>query len=154
MKRKEKKAMLPTRRIENWLPNIPSIFNDFFGNEWLESVNARVPAINIIENDNEFLVEVAAPGLTKDDFKVKIVDDDQLQISFEKKEETEEKDKKGNYLRREFSYTNFLRTLLLPDNVDKEKISAKSENGVLHITIPKTKESKEEVKKEKVIDIK
>ena len=100
------------------------------------------------------MVEVAAPGLTKDDFKIKIVDDDQLQISFEKKEETEERDKKGNYLRREFSYTNFLRTLLLPDNVDKDKISAKTENGVLHITIPKTKESKEEVKNEKVIDIK
>ncbi|MDD2225907.1 MAG: Hsp20/alpha crystallin family protein [Dysgonamonadaceae bacterium] len=145
--------MLPTRRIESWLPSIPSIFSDFFGNEWLETVNARVPAINIIENENEFLVEVAAPGLTKDDFKIKIVDDDQLQISFEKKEESEERDKKGNYLRREFSYTNFLRTLLLPDNVDKEKISAKAENGVLHISIPKTKESKQ-VKKEKEIEIK
>ena len=145
--------MLPTRRIESWLPSIPSIFNDFFGNEWLETVNARVPAINIIENENEFLVEVAAPGLTKDDFKIKIVDDDQLQISFEKKEESEERDKKGNYLRREFSYTNFLRTLLLPDNVDIEKISAKAENGVLHISIPKTKESKQ-VKKEKEIEIK
>lgn len=153
MKRKEKKAMLPSRRIESWLPNIPSIFSDFFGNEWLENVNARVPAVNIIENENEFLVEVAAPGLKKDDFKIKIVDDDQLQISFEKKEETEEKDKRGNYLRREFSYTNFQRTLLLPDNVDKEKISAKAENGVLHITIPKTEEKKE-VKKEKLIDIK
>jgi HSP20 family protein len=145
--------MLATRRIESWLPSIPSIFSDFFGNEWLETVNARVPAINIIENENEFLVEVAAPGLTKDDFKIKIVDDDQLQISFEKKEESEERDKKGNYLRREFSYTNFLRTLLLPDNVDKEKISAKAENGVLHISIPKTKESKQ-VKKEKEIEIK
>jgi len=145
--------MLPTRRIESWLPSIPSIFNDFFGNEWLETVNARVPAINIIENENEFLVEVAAPGLTKDDFKIKIVDDDQLQISFEKKEESEERDKKGNYLRREFSYTNFLRTLLLPDNIDKEKISAKAENGVLHISIPKTKESKQ-AKKEKEIEIK
>ena len=145
--------MLPTRRIESWLPSIPSIFNDFFGNEWLETVNARVPAINIIENENEFLVEVAAPGLTRDDFKIKIVDDDQLQISFEKKEESEERDKKGNYLRREFSYTNFLRTLLLPDNVDKEKISAKAENGVLHISIPKTKESKQ-AKKEKEIEIK
>ena len=145
--------MLPTRRIESWLPSIPSIFNDFFGNEWLETVNARVPAINIIENENEFLVEVAAPGLTKDDFKIKIVDDDQLQISFEKKEESEERDKKGNYLRREFSYTNFLRTLLLRDNVDKEKISAKAENGVLHISIPKTKESKK-TKKEKEIEIK
>ena len=145
--------MLPTRRIESWLPSIPSIFSDFFGNEWLETVNARVPAINIIENENEFLVEVAAPGLTKDDFKIKIVDDDQLQISFEKKEESEERDKKGNYLRREFSYTNFLRTLWLPDNVDKEKISAKAENGVLHISIPKTKESKQ-VKKEKEIEIK
>jgi HSP20 family protein len=145
--------MLPTRRIESWLPSIPSIFSDFFGNEWLETVNARVPAINIIENENEFLVEVAAPGLTKDDFKIKIVDDDQLQISFEKKEESEERDKKGNYLRREFSYTNFLRTLLLPDNVDKEKISAKAENGVLHISIPKTKESKQ-AKKEKEIEIK
>lgn len=128
----------------------PEYFQRLFGNEWLETVNARVPAINIIENENEFLVEVAAPGLTKDDFKIKIVDDDQLQISFEKKEESEERDKKGNYLRREFSYTNFLRTLLLPDNVDKEKFQLKPKMVFCTLVFQKQKKASRLKKKKKL----
>lgn len=127
------------RRTNNWLP---SVFNDFFGNEWMENSNKSVPAINIQQNEKGFTVEVAAPGMTKEDCVVRIDDDNNLVISFEKKNEKEEKDKKGAYLRREFSYTQFQRRMVLPDDVEKEKISAKMENGVLTVEIPTAEEEK------------
>ncbi|MGL4228148.1 MAG: Hsp20/alpha crystallin family protein [Tannerellaceae bacterium] len=126
--------MMPIRRSQNWLPGI---FNDFFGNEWIEKASANAPAINIIENDQNYKVEVAAPGLTKDDFNVKIGQENQLVVSMEKKQENKEEDKNGKYLRREFSYSHFQQSMLLPDNVEKDKIEAKVENGVLSILIPK-----------------
>ena len=131
--------MVPARRNnQNWLP---SIFNDFFDNEWLEKRNTTSPAVNIIENEDEFRIEVAAPGMTKEDFHVDVNPDNELVISMEKKNEEKEEDskKKGTYLRREFSYSRFQQSLLLPDNVETEKISAKVENGVMTIDIPKKK---------------
>ena len=131
--------MVPARRNQNWLP---SIFNDFLGNDWLvERRNATAPAVNILENDDEYKVEVAAPGMTKEDFKVHLNEDNELIISMEKKNESKEEDKehKGTYLRREFSYTQFQQSLLLPDNVERDKISAKVENGVMTLEIPKRK---------------
>lgn len=71
--------MLPTRRSQNWLPGI---FNDFFGNEWMEKSTS--PAINIIENDKEYKVELAAPGLTKEDFNVRVTEENQLVVTMEK----------------------------------------------------------------------
>lgn len=127
------------RRTNSWLP---SIFNDFFGNEWMEQSTRSVPAVNIQQNENGFTVEVAAPGMTKEDCVVRLDDNNNLAITFEKKTENEEKDKKGAFLRREFSYSQFKRTLLLPDNVEKDKISAKVENGVLSVEIPTMKEEK------------
>lgn len=141
--------MMPIRRSQNWLPGI---FNDFFGNEWVTKANVTAPAINIFESDDEYKVEVAAPGMTKDDFKIKIDDDNQLIVSMEKKQEQEDK-KEGRYLRREFSYTQFQQTMVLPDNVERDKIEARVEHGVLNISIPK-KKIEEEVKKEKQIEIK
>lgn len=132
--------MVPARRNnQNWLP---SIFNDFFDNEWLEKRNTTSPAVNIIENEDEFRIEVAAPGMTKEDFHVDVNPDNELVISMEKKNEEKEEDpkKKGTYLRREFSYSQFQQSLILPDNVEKEKIAAKVENGVLTVEIPKKKE--------------
>ena len=130
--------MLPTiRRTQNWLPGI---FNDFFGNEWMEKVNHSTPALNILESEKGFIVEVAAPGMTKEDFNVKINDDNHLVISVDKKTETEDRDDDTCYLRREFSYSHFQRSMILPDTIDKENISAKAENGVLTIDIPKRKE--------------
>ncbi len=137
------------RRTNNWLP---SVFNDFFGNEWMENSSKSVPAINILQNDDGFTVEVAAPGMTKEDCLVRLDENNNLVISFEKKSENEEKDNKGSYLRREFSYSQFQRTMLLPDEIDKEKISAKVKDGVLIVEIPTVKEK--ETLKEKVIDIK
>ena len=131
--------MVPARRNnQNWLP---SIFNDFFDNEWLEKRNTTSPAVNIIENEDEFRIEVAAPGMTKEDFNVDVNPDNELVISMEKKNEEKEEDpkKKGTYLRREFSYSRFQQSLLLPDNVETEKISAKVEHGVMTIDIPKKK---------------
>lgn len=131
--------MVPARRNnQNWLP---SIFNDFFDNEWLEKRNTTSPAVNIIENEDEFRIEVAAPGMTKEDFHVDVNPDNELVISMEKKNEQKEEDpkKRGTYLRREFSYSRFQQSLLLPDNVETEKISAKVEHGVMTIEIPKRK---------------
>lgn len=130
--------MMPVRRNQNWLP---SIFNDFFGSEWVDKSNVTAPAVNILETEDDFKVEVAAPGMTKEDFKVHINEDNELQISMEKKSENKEEDKKhkGTYLRREFSYSRFQQSLLLPDNVETEKISAKVEHGVMTIDIPKKK---------------
>ena len=82
--------MVPARRNQNWLP---SIFNDFLGNDWLvERRNATAPAVNILENDDEYKVEVAAPGMTKEDFKVHLNEDNELIISMEKKNESKEED--------------------------------------------------------------
>jgi HSP20 family protein len=142
--------MMPVRRTQNWLP---SIFNDFFDNEWMVKANATAPAINVIESEKDYKVEVAAPGMTKDDFNIRIDEDNNLVISMEKKAENKDEKKDGRYLRREFSYTKFQQTMILPDNVDKEKISAQVENGVLAIDLPKL--SEEDIKKpQRTIEIK
>ena len=145
--------MTPVRRTQNWLP---SIFNDFFDNDWMVKANATAPAINVFETEKEYRVELAAPGMTKEDFNVHIDEDNNLVITMEKKNENENKGEnkqEGRYLRREFSYSRFQQTMILPDNVDKEKISAHVENGVLNIELPKfTEEAKE--KSKKIIDIK
>ena len=83
--------MVPVRRNQNWLP---SIFNDFFGNEWVDKSNVTAPAVNILETEDDFQVEVAAPGMTKEDFKVNINEDNELLITMEKKAEQKEEDKK------------------------------------------------------------
>jgi HSP20 family protein len=138
------------RRTQNWLPGI---FNEFFTNDWIEKVNVTSPAINVLETETAFKLEVAACGMTKDDFNVRIDEDENLIISMEKREEKNEEKKNHRYLRREFSYSNFHQTLILPDNADKENIAAHMGNGVLHIEIPKLKED-ETKKLQKVIEIK
>lgn len=142
--------MMPVRRNQNWLP---SIFNDFFDNDWMEKANATAPAINVFETEKEYKVELAAPGMTKDDFNVHIDEDNNLVITMEKKNESKEADKKeGRYLRREFSYSKFQQTMILPEDVDKEQIAAHVENGVLNIELPKYTEQ-EKAKSKRVIDI-
>ena len=144
--------MMPIRKYnnQNWLP---SIFNDFFDNDWMVKANATAPAINVIESNTDYKVEVAAPGMTKEDFNIHLTDNNELVISMEKKNETKEEDKENKkYLRREFSYSKFQQTMILPDDVDKEKISAQVENGVLNINLPKfTEQEKEKVNR--VIEI-
>lgn len=134
--------MMPIRRNQNWLP---SIFNDFFDNEWMEKANATAPAINVLEDEKEYKVEVAASGMTKEDFNIKIDEENNLVIAMEKKNDKKEEGKGGKYLRREFSYSKFQQTMILPEDVDKEKIAASVDNGVLNIELPKL--TKEELPK-------
>ena len=122
------------RTSDSWLPDI---FNDFFDNSWMERPTYTAPAINVIETEKEYEVELAAPGLDKEDFRVHVDADNNLNIEMEKKAETKEGKKHGRFLRREFSYDKFQQTLLLPDDVDAEKIEAKVEKGVLMVTLPK-----------------
>lgn len=133
--------MLPVMRRNSWLPEV---FNDFFDTDFMPKANATAPAINVIESDNEYKVEVAAPGMRKEDFDVNINQNGDLTIKMESKSEKKEEDKKAHYLRREFSYSKFEQTLILPEDVDKEKIAARVEDGVLNIDLPKV--VKEEVK--------
>lgn len=103
--------------------------------------NATAPAINVLEDEKAYSLELAAPGMTKDDFQVHVDENDNLVIRMEKKTENKDEDKKnGRYLRREFSYSKFQQVMSLPDNVDKEKISAQVENGVLTVEMPKIQE--------------
>ena len=133
-------AMLPVFGRNTWMPDV---FNDFFDNDFMTRANATAPAINVKENDKEYTVELAAPGLKKDDFNVNIDRDGNLHIHMESKNEKKDEDKKSHYLRREFAYSKYEQTLLLPDDVDKEKIEAKVNDGVLTVNLPKM-ERKEE----------
>ena len=146
--------MMPVRRTQGWLPGI---LDDFFGNEWVDKTSSTAPAVNVIETDKEYKVEIAAPGLTRDDFKIDINEDNELTVSMEKKveknEESEKEGKKHTYLRREFSYSSFRHRMILPDNVNVDNIDAKMENGVLTIDIPK-KTEEEKRKNMRQIDIK
>ena len=121
---------------QNWLP---TFFNDFFDNDWMLKANATAPAINVIENEKDYKVELAAPGMTKEDFNIQLGNEGELTITMEKKSDTKEEPKNENkkYLRREFSYTKFQQSFVLPDDVDKAKISASVNDGVLTIDLPK-----------------
>ena len=146
------------RYHQSWLP---AMFDDFFDNEWMKKTNATAPAINVIETDTKYKVEVAAPGMNKEDFNVHVDENGNLVIAMEKKTETNEgckdkescKDKKSRYLRREFSYTKFQQTLILPEDVVKDNINASMCDGVLCIELPrKAPDTKEKISK--VIEIK
>lgn len=115
---------------------VPSVFNDFFDNGYMQRANSTAPSINVAEDEKAYSVEVAAPGMTKDDFNIHIDDNGDLVINMEKKQEDEEK-KGKKYLRREFSYAKYEQTLVLPDNVDKSKIAAEVKHGILCIELPK-----------------
>lgn len=129
--------MLPVMR-NSWMPEV---FNDFFDTDFMPRTNATAPAINVKETEHDYTVELAAAGMKKDDFNINIDADDNLHIKMEKKNEKKDEDKKEHYLRREFSYTKFEQTLLLPDDVDKEKIAANVSDGVLTIDLPKVEQN-------------
>lgn len=143
--------MMPTRKYynQNWLPNI---FNDFFDTDWMMKTSATAPAINVIESDTDYKMEVAAPGMTKDDFNIHLTENNELVISMEKKNETKENENNKKYLRCEFSYAKFQQVLTLPDDVEKEKINANVNDGVLTIDLPK-RTPEEKAKVNRVIEI-
>lgn len=126
-------------RTNNW---IPAVFNDFFDTDFMPRANCTAPAINVKETDKAYVVELAAPGMKKEDFDVHINEEGNLIIKMERKNENKEEDKSARYLRREFSYSKFEQTLLLPDDVKREDIKAHVENGVLTVELPKQVEEK------------
>lgn len=135
--------MFPVLRSRS--SSIPSIVDAFFGDDFLSnffdnSNVGTVPAVNIMENKDEFAIEVAAPGLEKKDFQVD-VHNNVLSISCHKEFNNEQKDEK--IMRREFSYTAFKRNFSLPDGADSDKIKANYKEGILRVSIPKREEAKE-----------
>lgn len=127
-------TLIKTLANDNTLPGLfSSIFNDseLYANA---KKSLSLPATNVKESDLNFSLEIAAPGLKKEDFKINLTDN-RLTISVEKKEETEEKT--DNYHRREFSFGEFSRSFKLPNTVDVKKIEATYEDGILHIALPK-----------------
>ena len=140
--------MYPTFARNSWLP---TVFNDLFDSDYLPNAYCTAPAINVKESDKEYTVELAAPGMKKEDFDVNINHEGNLVIKMENKHESNEEDRKTRYLRREFSYTKYEQTLILPEDVNKEKIGAKVSDGVLTIQLPKIQ--KEEVKVARQISV-
>ena len=142
---------MPSKRMytndQNWLP---TFFNDFFDNDWMMKTNATAPAINVVESDKDYKVEVAAPGMKKEDFNIHLGENNELVITMEQKNENKEEHKK--YLRREFAYSKFQQSFILPDDVEKEKISASVNDGILTIELPKHA-PEEKAKVNRVIEI-
>ncbi len=130
--------MLPVLNRDSW---IPSVFADFFDTDFMPRTRSTAPAINVKENDKAYTVELAAPGLKKDDFEVNVDADGNLHIKMESKAEHKDEDKKEHYLRREFAYSKYEQTLLLPDDVKKDCISARVDNGVLTVDLPKAEQA-------------
>ena len=129
----------------NW---IPTVFNDLFDTDFMPKANCTAPAINVKVSDKAYTVELAAPGMKKEDFNVHINDEGNLIIKMEQKQEHKEEDKNVRYLRREFSYSRFEQTLILPDDVKKDAISARVEHGVLTVELPKLIEEKVKVSRQ------
>jgi HSP20 family protein len=147
--------MMPTvysTRNQGW---IPALFNDFFNDNWMPAVkyHTSAPAVNVSEDEKEYKVEIAAPGMTKEDFTIQLSTEGDMIISMEKKTENKEEKEKKTYLRREFSYSKFEQRFSLPDNVEKTKIAANMADGVLTIDIPK-KTEEEKAKETLNIEIK
>lgn len=140
--------MLPIMNRNSWLPEV---FNDLFENDFTPRNVSTAPAINVKETQTAYTVELAAPGLRKEDFMVNINAEGNLVVKMEQHDEKKDEDKNSHYLRREFSFSKFEQTLILPDDVDKEGIKAKMEHGVLTVTLPKV--VKTEAKVSRTIDI-
>jgi HSP20 family protein len=136
---------LQKRDSFSFLPMFSEMFeNDFFSNKFANNL----PAVNVKENDTEFNVEVAAPGLKKNDFKI-TTENGMINISAEHEDRKEEKDE--NYTRKEYNYNSFSRSFILPDNVIDENVKAKYEDGVLKLSLPKKAEPKINSKKKQVM---
>ena len=136
---------LPVLRTNNnWLDNA---FNDFFDDSAMKRMNSTAPAVNVREDETAYIMEVAVPGIKKEFCRVDINNDGDLNIAIENKMEHKEDNKKERYLRREFSYTNYQQTYSLPDNVNKENISAKVTDGVLIIQLPKIEKVEQKVQR-------
>lgn len=140
--------MLPVMFNNSWFP---TVFDDFLNTDFMPRANSTAPAVNVKEDENAYTMELATPGIKKEFCRVDINDDGYLCIAIENKMEHKETNHKHHYLRREFSYSNYEQKYSLPENVDREQITAKVENGILTVVLPKIKQ--EEVKTAKQIAI-
>jgi HSP20 family protein len=139
--------MTLVRRNNNYQPAFPSVFDKFFTEDLMDwgkfnfsDTNTTVPAVNVKEDNDKYEIEVAAPGMSKKDFVIRL-ENDVLTISSEKKNETN--DEKNEYSRREFCYQSFQRSFTLPEgHVHTDKIAAKYNDGILKIELPKRDEIK------------
>ena len=153
--------MVPSKKSnnQNWLPGF---FNDFFEGNFMHKFGSCTPAMNVIEDENSYQIEIAAPGMCKKDVQIHITKENKLVVEMEKKCEDNAQEKKDckekeaknkKYLKKEFSCSKLRQTLALPENADKNAVEATVKNGVLYITIPKL--SSEQIKAEtKVIEVK
>ena len=130
--------------LSSWLDDV---VNNGFGTEFMSNFNTgmSLPSVNVKDNDDAYTVEMAVPGLKKSDFDIS-VDNNLLSVSAEL--ETDSKDENENYTRREFGYSSFKRTFSLPETVEGEKISAKYEDGILKVNLPKRDEAKKKPSKQ------
>ena len=126
--------MLPVMSSKSWFP---TMFDEFFNNEWMPRLQSTAPAVNVKETGSEYTMEFAVPGIKKEFCRVNLNDEGNLEVTIENKMEHKAEDKKEHYLRREFNYSNYQQTYVLPEDVEKEQIAAKVDNGVLTITMPK-----------------
>ena len=115
----------------------PTMFDEFFNNEWMPRLQSTAPAVNVKETGSEYTMEFAVPGIKKEFCRVNLNDEGNLEVTIENKMEHKAEDKKEHYLLREFNYSNYQQTYVLPEDVEKEQIAAKVDNGVLTITMPK-----------------
>ena len=150
----EELVMTLAKVSNSMFPSVPSLIDRFFEGDLMDwntwnfaGSDSTLPAVNVKENDNEYLIDVAAPGMKKNDFKLNY-DNGRLTISSEKKDEIQETN--GDKItRREFSYQSFQRSFSVPENVvNADKISAKYEDGILHVALPKREEAKPRPAKE------
>ena len=140
--------MLPVMFRNNWMP---TLFEDFMNTDLMPRTGSTAPAVNVKESETAYTMELAAPGIKKEYCRVNINEDGNLAIAIENKCEHKNEDKKHHYLRREFSYSNYEQNYTLPDDVERDKISAKVEDGILTVTMPKM--AKEEKKLSKAIEV-
>ena len=139
--------MLPVMFKNSWFP---TVFDDFMNDFTPNTCKTTAPAVNVREDEKAYTMEVAAPGIKKEYCRVTLNEEGNLCIAIENKMEHKEEDKKQHYLRREFSYTNYQQNYSLPEDVVKDKISARVENGILTVTLPK---QEKEAKVSKSIEI-
>ena len=140
--------MLPVLFKNSWFP---TVFDDFLNTDFMPRANTTAPAVNVREDEKAYTMELAAPGIKKEYCRVSINNDGNLCIAIENKMEHKEENKKHHYLRREFNYSNYEQNYTLPEDVEKDKISAKVDNGILTVVLPKVE--KEEKKVVKSIEV-
>ena len=136
--------MLPVMFKNSWFP---TVFDEFMNSSFTPRTGTTAPAINVKEDEKAYTMELAAPGIKKEFCRVSLNKEGNLCIAIESKTEHTEEDKKQHYLRREFSYTNYQRNYTLPEDVVKDQIAARVENGILTVTLPK-QEKAEKVSKD------